>query len=154
MENQKKFVESLFSKKEQKKLWVLPAITKGEIDLDKERVVTWIHPSGHIGYVVYNDGAGFHGFMMDRLNEKAVSSKIGMCSWCLSVNSMSKLTMFTRKISDNTSLSVRLCTDLNCLESIKNINPNTMRETLTREEKELRYFKHLEEYIFNNVIGR
>ena len=154
MKNQKEFVYSLFSKKEQKKLWVLPAITTGEIDLDNERVVTWLHPSKHIGYVIYHSGNDFYGFIMDRLNDKVTSKRVATCDWCLSVNNMSKLTMFSRKVSDNTSLSIHLCTDLNCLESIKNINPNTMRETLTREQKEQRYFMNLENYIFHNVLGR
>jgi len=154
MNNQKEFVESLFSKKERKKLWVLPAITNGEIDLEKERVVTWIHPSGHIGYVVYNDGGNFTAFMMDRLSDKSKSKKVVMCAWCLSIKPSANMTMFSRPTSDNSCFSVGLCAELNCLSSIRNINPDTMPETLTREQKEQRYFHNLESYISTYVRGK
>ncbi len=154
MENQKEFVETLFNKKDRKKLWVPPTITNKEIDLEKEQVVAWIHPSGHIGYVFYNNGVTPIAFMMDRSNPKSKSNKVCMCAWCLSVKSLSKMAMFSRQISDNNTLSLCLCSDLNCLSSIKDINPNTMPETITREQKEQRYLENLEDYIINYVQRR
>ena len=147
MENQKEFVESLFSKKDRKKLWVLPAITKKEIDLEQEKIVTWIHPSGHIGYIIYNDGTKFSAFMMDRLTEKTQSNKVCMCAWCMSVKPVRQMKLFSKKTSENTSNSVMLCSDLNCLYSIENPGGDAMRETLTHEEKRRRYYKNVENYV-------
>ncbi|MCL1785950.1 MAG: FBP domain-containing protein [Alphaproteobacteria bacterium] len=147
MENQKEFIESLFSKKDRKKLWVLPAVTNKEIDLERERIVTWLHPSGHIGYVVYNDGEKISAFMMERLAEKSASNKACMCSWCLSVKSARNMTIFSRKLSETTSNGVMLCSDLNCLNSINNPGANAMRESLNAEEKRQRYYKNVESYM-------
>jgi len=151
MENQKEFIESLFSKKDRKKLWILPAITNKKIDLEQERIVTWIHPSGHIGYVIYNDGGTFIAFMLERLTSISVSTKVCMCSWCMSVKSAQQMTLFSKRLSENTSSGIILCSDLNCLNSINNPGANTMRETLTPEDKRQRYYNNVENYIRNNV---
>ena len=147
MENQKKFVESLFSKKERKKLWVLPAITDKEIDLEQEKAVTWLHPSGHIGYIIYNDGENIFAFMMDRLIAKSESGKACMCSWCLSVKSAAEISLFSRKTSENTSSSIMLCSDLNCLHSVANPGMHSVRETLSVDEKRERYYKNIHNYV-------
>jgi hypothetical protein len=147
MKNQKEFVESLFSKKERKKLWILPAITNKEIDLEQEKVVTWLHPSGHMGYVIYNDGKNISAFMMDRLTEKSESGKASMCSWCLSVKPAAQISLFSRKTSENTSNSIMLCSDLDCLHSISNPGMHAVRETLSSDEKKERYFKNLHDYV-------
>ena len=147
MENQKEFVESLFNKKDKKKLWVLPEITKKEIDLEEEKVVSWIHPSGHLGYVIYNDNGVFTAFILERLIHKGTGNRVAMCSWCLSVRPQTALTMFSRKLNKTVTQSISLCGDLNCKNSIRNINENTMRETLTFEEKEERYADNVKKYI-------
>ena len=147
MESQKEFIESLFSKKERKKLWVLPAITKKEIDLEREKIVTWIHPSGHMGYVLYNDGNKFFAFMLERLTDKSESNKVCMCAWCLSVKSLQNITTFSKRFSENSSNSVMLCSDLNCLNSISNPGAHVMRESLGLEDKRQRYYRNVESYI-------
>ena len=147
MQNQKEFIQSLFNKKERKNLWILPAITNGDIDLEQTRVTTWLHPSGHIGYVVYNDGKNIWAFMMDRLISKQPSDKAGICDWCKSANHINRLAMFSLKTAENKTSGFYLCSDLDCLSSIKNPNQNSIQETLTREEKQSRYFNNLEAFI-------
>jgi hypothetical protein len=145
MTNQKEFIQSLFSKKEQKRLWILPAITNGEIVLADHRVITWIHPSGHIGYVFYNGKA----FMMDRLVAKKSSDKAGICDWCKSANHMNKLAIFSLKTTENKTNGFYLCSDLDCLGTIKSPNQNSIFETLTPGEKQARYFNNLEKFVSN-----
>jgi len=148
MKNQKEFVQSLFSKKEQKNLWILPSITNGEVILENEKIVSWLHPSGHIGYMVYNDGNNIRAFMMDRMNSsKQASDKAGICDWCKSVNSINKLAMFSFKTTENKTVGFYLCSDLDCLSSINNPGPHSIRETLTREEKRIRYFHNFETFV-------
>jgi|GEM_PF-3477495 len=154
MENQKAFIESLFSKKDRKKLWVPPAVTNGQIDLLREKIITWIHPSGHIGYVVYNDDGEFQAVILDRLSEKSTSAKACMCSWCMSVKTVRQMTMFSRKVSDNKSCGVMLCSDLDCLYSIANPGANAMRETLSPQEKRQRYYRNVENYIRGMAPGK
>jgi len=147
MKSQKDFIESLLSNKDRKRLWVLPAITKNEIDIQAEKVITWLHPSGHIGYVIYNNGEKISAFMLDKLTEKSSSNKACMCSWCLSIKPMWQMSLFSKKLSENKSHSVILCSDLNCLYSIGNPGMHAMRESLTIDEKTARYYKNLEDYI-------
>ena len=145
MTNQKDFLYSLFTKKEQGKLWILPAITNGDIDVHAERITTWLHPSGHLGYVIYNDGGNFTGIIFDRTQNKSLN-KSDICEWCRCVNSASRISLFTRKTSDNRAHGIRLCSDLDCMNSIKNPNPNSIPESLTRDEKIVRYFDNLNKY--------
>jgi len=147
MNNQKQFVETLFSKKDNKRLWVSQAITNGLIDLEFEQVVTWLHPSGHIGYIIYNDDGKFYGLMMDKMMISPGNNKAYMCSLCLSVRHAGQITLFSRPRSENISNSIMICADLNCLNSIANPGAHTVHETLTIDEKRQRYYKNILKYL-------
>jgi len=117
--------------------------------LAAEKIVTWLHPSGHIGYVIYNDGNGFFGLMLERFTDKSASDKAAMCAWCMSVKLARQMALFSKKISENSSKGVTLCADLDCLHSVQNPGPHAMCETISAEEKRQRYYNNVGNYIRN-----
>ena len=144
MTNHKEIILNLFTKKEQKSVWIPPVI-----DIDAVPVATWIHPSGHLGFVIHNDGENLHGIMFDRLASvsTATAGRASMCQWCKSVRNTGNVRLFTRRTSDNKSAGILLCSDLDCIASIKNPGADAFSESLTRTEKIERYYKNVKEYI-------
>ena len=135
-------MKNLFSKKDQKKLWIPARCDTGQTDGVTSEIATWIHPSGHLGFVLYNG----RGIVFDRLKNKNAAAHADICAWCMTANSAASIALFTRKTSDDKTHGIRLCADLDCLSSIANPNPNSMPETLSRDARIARYYKNLERY--------
>jgi len=152
MNNNKLKILSLFDKKERKKVWLPDEIAKGEIDISKRKVTTWIHKSGHLAYVIYNSNGDFYAFMFDRFVHSYGFPS--MCDWCHSIKPLNLMGAFRFQLDKKTSLTITICSDLNCIESIKNPNHYTMRETLTINEKIERYYRNIENYIYRYILDK
>jgi hypothetical protein len=145
----KEDIPKLFEKKFRKKFWAPEKISNGSISIENREVTTWIHKSGHLGYMIYNDNGTFYTGVFERAD--IVGKNAHMCPLCCSVNAGRKMASFRRSLSKTSSVAVTLCKDLDCEESIANVNPNTIRETLTKEDKIERYKHHVREFSLKNL---
>ena len=139
-----------FSKKERKKV-KLPEID--EIDWENLDFLGWIHPSGHLGYVVYEFPSGLRGIILER-STSVVGHGIRMCSWCYTLNTASKVRLFTYRIpGTNITIGNYLCADLQCslyIRKLKEPLVAQMQESLTISQKIERCKQNVEKF-FNKI---
>lgn len=146
-------IKEAFSKKDKKKLWVAEALFAMS-DLDEREVFSWIHKSGHLGYMVLKGiEQGLSGIILERAPMKD-SRKVCMCDFCLSVYNVSKMSRFIYRRSKTEMVSHYLCSGLDCVERMSSADSNeihSMRETLSREERLLRYYDNVKNFWEVNV---
>ena len=114
---------------------VLPDLE--EVDWEVHDYLGWVHPSGHLGYIVLqspNDG-GIRGIRLRRNHRNAKKRRMEMCAWCHHVHRSDGTAMFSVPVKGSEgrhTLGNILCKDLDCSLRIRNlIEPGTfMRETL------------------------
>ena len=102
----------------------------------------WVHPSGHLGYVVLqspNDGE-IKGIRLSRSQRPAGRPRLEMCSWCHHVHKAGGTAMFTVSVRGSEgrhTLGNKVCKDLDCSLRVRNlIEPGSfMRETLYEPAK-------------------
>lgn len=141
----------LFSKKEQK---TLKYPDMENIDWEHLDFLGWIHPSGHIGYIVYE----FEGMLRAlTLNiNKMNTNKVGMCSICKTIHNSSEIALFstTNKIDKNVVIGEYICSDLQCSLHIRGkiFNPVVqMWENLTKEDKIFRLICGIDKF-FQRIL--
>ena len=108
-----------------------------EIDWEKLDYLGWIHPSGHMGYVVLqspNTGA-VCGIRMSRSQNKSRRTRMEMCSWCHNVHKTNGTAMFTVMVKGSEgrhSMGNAICKNLDCSLRVRNlIQPGSfMKESL------------------------
>lgn len=148
----KETLTEAFNKKDRKKLWIPKAVLEDENIKDKE-VIAWMHKSGHLGYMVLNDKDGLKGIVLDR-GSLEKNGHVAMCDLCCSVYSSAKIAMFTFKKSKEVTVGTRICSDLKCEDRIRSSETNnvhSMRETLSRDEKILRYYVNAIDFVNRNM---
>ncbi len=97
----------------------------------------WVHPSGHLGFVVLqspNDGQ-IRGIRLSRMKRNAKKPRMEMCTWCHHVHKANGTAMFTVQVKGSEgrhTLGNVICKDLDCSLRIRNlIQPDSfMRESL------------------------
>ena len=102
----------------------------------------WIHPSGHLGYVVLQspkDGA-LRGIKLKRSGCRSTTPRMEMCSWCLHVHRTNGTAMFTVSVKGSEgrhTLGNVICKNLDCSLRLRNlVSPESyMRETLYQPAK-------------------
>ncbi len=102
----------------------------------------WVHPSGHLGYVVLespNDGS-IRGIKMRRARRRSKKNRMEMCSWCHHVHKSDGTAMFTVSVKGSEgrhTLGNVICKDLDCSLRIRNlVQPDSyMKETLYQPAK-------------------
>ena len=102
----------------------------------------WVHPSGHLGFVVLqspNDGQ-LRGIRMTREKRRAKKPRMEMCSWCHHVHKANGTAMFTVSVRGSEgrhTLGNVVCKDLDCSLRVRNLmQPDSfMRETLYQPAK-------------------
>ena len=109
----------------------------------------WIHPSGHLGYLL-EDLSGYHKLWIFTCNpKKSDHKKAQACPICLSIHTGDNIgvKIFSRQhnTKKNVTIGQYFCGDLNCNYWVRKIKSNTMREDLTIGEKRLRMLKNLKE---------
>lgn len=115
-----------------------------KMDLSTVEFLAWKHPSGHRGYILENE-TGTPRIWVLECETKSTNSKPAMCSLCCTVKSGSGTKMFSYRPDNNRNKIVGfyLCSDLNCVENVTAVNPNSMRETITPDEKRQRMLSNL-----------
>lgn len=141
-----KEILSAFSKRERKEI-KLPDLEL--IDWENLDFLGWIHPSGHLGFVVYEFPTRVRGIVLER-NTQASSGGIRMCSWCYTLNIASGVRLFTYQIpKTKITIGDYLCADLQCslyLRGIKKTDITQMRESLSVSEKIQRCKSNIEKF--------
>ena len=102
----------------------------------------WIHPAGHLGFVVLespNDGR-LRGIRLHRSRRNARKPRLEMCSWCHHVHKTNGTAMFTVSVRGSEgrhTLGNAVCKNLDCSLRIRNlVSPDTyMKETLYEPAK-------------------
>jgi hypothetical protein len=102
----------------------------------------WVHPSGHLGFVVLqspHDGQS-RGIRMSRAKRSAKKPRMEMCSWCHHVHKANGTAIFTVSVRGSEGrhmLGNFVCKDLDCSLRIRNIvQPDSfMQETLYQPAK-------------------
>ncbi|MFT4677886.1 MAG: hypothetical protein ACJAX5_001550 [Patiriisocius sp.] len=102
----------------------------------------WIHPSGHLGYMVTpiaNDE--LRGIVLRRAISTTKRPRMEMCSWCNHVHKRNGTAMFSVVVKgsdERRTIGNRMCRNLDCSLRIRNLSsdpPSYMMETLHLESK-------------------
>ncbi|MCB1693832.1 MAG: FBP domain-containing protein, partial [Pseudomonadales bacterium] len=120
----------------------MPLPDLGTIDWDVLDYLGWIHPDGHIGYLVVispTDGS-VKGVSMRRSRFTSGKRGFEMCSLCHHVHSANGTAMFTiaaRKNGHRHYIGNVVCKDLDCSLRLRNLvnPPSYLNETLYPEAK-------------------
>jgi len=114
----------------------------------------WIHPSGHLGYVVLvspQDG-GLTGVVMRRLLRSSARVRLDMCCLCHHVHRLDGTAMFTvteKGSQGRRTIANVVCKNLDCSLRLRNlVSPGSlMAETLYPEAKIWRLQKTLHRWL-------
>jgi hypothetical protein len=143
----KKEILSSFSKESRKKIF-LPNLDS--IDWENLDYLGWIHPSEHLGYIVYELFGKLQGLILERNPKPPPTGKIKMCSWCYTLNFSSNIRLFTYQIPNKKiSIGNYICANLDCslyIRGIKKTYVTQMPETLTLSEKIERLHRNLKNF--------
>jgi hypothetical protein len=136
-----------FPSKERKKV-KLPDLEK--INWENLDFLGWIHPSGHLGYIVYEFQNGvLRGMVLER-TPITLGRGARMCSLCYTLNTASQIRLFTYRIpGKNITIGDYFCADLQCSLYIRKIKEPflaQMQENLTIHQKIERCKKNLEKF--------
>jgi len=146
----KEEILSSFSKKQRRKVKIpdLKNIQWEDIDF-----LGWIHPSGHLGYIVYNFKSSLVGLVLSRTKPSNPSKRAIMCHLCKTVHSTSfGVLLFTVQSYCNpkNESGNYICADLQCslyVRGIKFASANQMPETISKDDKIIRLIEGVEEFI-------
>lgn len=107
--------------------------------------LAWKHPSGHRGYILETESGVPKIWVLESETKASLNKRPVMCSLCMHIGSGSSVSLFCYRPENNRNKIVGnyLCSDLNCVDNVSKINPNSMRETLTNDEKRDRMVKNL-----------
>ncbi|NCF32577.1 MAG: FBP domain-containing protein [Proteobacteria bacterium] len=101
----------------------------------------WIHPSGHLGYVVMDDDQTLRGMQLRRSVNHTARPRTRMCSWCHHVYRSRGTALFSATVvgSDGRRfIGNHICRNLDCSLRIRNLAsdpPTYLPETLHIEHK-------------------
>ncbi len=136
-----------FQKKE-RSLVKMPDLTG--IDWDKMDFLGWLHPSSHVGYVVYELDGAVVGLVLEKT--KALSQRPKSCAICLTMHGGRFVNLFTVKNAKNKDrvIGQYFCHDLKCSLYIRGEKAPTatqIMEHMTIDEKAKRLVSNLEAFI-------
>lgn len=136
-----------FNEKEKKSLKI-PDLRN--IDWNLLDYLGWIHPSGHLGYIVYENNQELKGVILKKTTGEG--KRVVMCSLCLTIQSNKGISIFsaTVKSKKNMSIGIFICSNLDCSLYVRNkkgISPHQMRETISTEKKIKRLTTNLEDFL-------
>lgn len=142
-----------FSARQRKQL-VFPNLEK--VDWNALDFFGWAHVSGHLAFIVYDDGRQTRGLVLKR-TKLTGAQKPKMCSWCLTLHRGSGVNLFTAetKLDRNKIYGDYICNDLNCSFYVRGImKPDAcqMRENISIESKIARLHANIEKF-FQVVYG-
>lgn len=145
---EKSEIQGAFSSRERKKLKI--SIDPDKVDWENIDFLGWVHPSGHLGYIVYEQDESLIGLVLER-NKPGGITKGAMCNLCMTVHGSRGVVLFTVKVANqDASYGTYICADLQCslyVRGLKPLSPNQMRETISIEAKVARLKRNLEKFI-------
>jgi hypothetical protein len=115
---------------------------------------TWLEPSGHRVYLVYEDTkkGGPIGIVFQRTHGSPDAAP-AMCQWCNSVRGGSGVSLLTAAVGSNRRVGIHLCSDLQCADEEMVIpGVNDLRESLSRTEKVLRLMQRMSDFAIRNLF--
>lgn len=116
--------------------------------------VSWIEPSGHRIYLVFEDvqtGAPL-GVVFQRTHASA-DTKASMCQWCHAVRSGTGVGLLTASASKNHRVGVHLCADLNCRDhAMGPPGVNDFNESLSSAEKMQNVLRRMTAFARKNLF--
>ncbi len=101
----------------------------------------WLHPSGHLGYVVVASEQGLQGMQLRRSLNHSARPRTRMCSWCHHVYRSRGTALFSASVvgSDGRRfIGNHICRNLDCSLRIRNLAsdpPTYLPETINIEHK-------------------
>jgi len=136
-----------FTPRVRKKI-ILPSLE--EIVWDQLDFLGWVHPSGHLGYVVYNSPSlGIKSLFLHRAIPKW-GRGVRMCSWCNTMRPFREVALFstTRLYNIERSIGDYICADFGCSLYVrgKPLNIAQMGETISVKEKIQRLHRNIEKF--------
>ncbi len=136
-----------FPKKE-RSLVKMPDLT--DIDWCTRDFLGWLHPSGHLGYIVYELDGVLVGLVLEKT--RALSQRPKSCALCLTMHGGRYVNLFTAKTARNKERSVGqyICHDLLCSLYIRGLKAPTasqMAEHMNSHAKSRRLITNLEAFI-------
>ncbi len=98
----------------------------------------WIHPSGHLGYIVtpLGDEDDLRGVQLRRSTTTSRKPRFEMCSWCNHVHHTNGTAMFSvvvKGTDERRTIGNLVCRNLDCSLRIRNLAsdpPSFMNETI------------------------
>lgn len=103
----------------------------------------WIHPSGHLGYVIapLADDNNLRAILLRRTLTGSKKPRFEMCSWCHHVHPANGTAMFSvsvRGTDERRTIGTLICRNLDCSLRIRNLcsdPPSYMNEALHLSNK-------------------
>ena len=102
----------------------------------------WIHPAGHLGYIVVPlANEEIRGVVLRRSMASVIKPRFEMCSWCNHVHRSSGTAMFStivRGSDERKTIGNQMCRNLDCSLRIRNLcsdPPSYMGETIDIDNK-------------------
>ncbi len=113
----------------------------------------WIHPSGHLGFVVYAGLAEPVGLKLGRIAPPATRRRGRMCSWCHHMHHSNGTAMYSATVAGSDGRRIVgnvMCRQLDCSLRIRNLcsdPPSTMPETIDVQAKVARLEYSLQRFV-------
>lgn len=113
----------------------------------------WLHPSGHIGYVVMRLDGEAVGLVLRRATYAGSSRRMHMCAWCHTLHRAGGVAMFSRYVDGSDgrrSIGLNVCTALDCSLRLRNLTGDprlVMPETIDLQRKILRLEQAVARYV-------
>ena len=103
----------------------------------------WIHPSGHLGYVIapLASDEDLRGMVLRRAIAITSKPRMEMCAWCNHVHKRNGTALFSvvvKGTDERRTIGNRMCRNLDCSLRIRNLSsdpPSYMMETIHLKDK-------------------
>jgi len=113
----------------------------------------WLHPSGHLGYVVFPVHGELRALKLRRFANHGTSRRTHMCSWCNHVYRGSGTAMFSTEVvgtDGRRSIGNYICRNLDCSLRIRNLSsdpPTYLPETINLNQKVTRLENSITQFL-------
>jgi hypothetical protein len=116
--------------------------------------LTWIEPSGHRIYLVFEDEVTHRplGVVFQRTHGHA-DTPASMCHWCHAVRSGDGVGLLTAAVTSQRRVGVHLCSDLSCRErALSTPGVHDFRESVSGGEKVRQIMARMNDFAKRNLF--
>jgi hypothetical protein len=126
---------------------------KFQFPLALKDYMSWVEPSGHRVYLVFEDIGTGHPLGVVFQRTSGADTKASMCQWCHTVRSGSGVGLLTATASRNHRVGVHVCSSLNCRDNIQAPpGVNDFSEGLSGQERLHRVLARMGEFAKKNLF--